>query len=88
MFLLFYLFPKQGSERGEYTIKELDLNRANLIDRRKERFDKLKILIKAANHTTSDSLRNQIIAELRTEANKNKEYSAMAKSVLLVQDIL
>ena len=88
VFLLFYLFPKQGSERGEYTIKELDLNRPNLIERRKERIEKLNIMIKAAYRTSSDSLRNQVIAELKTEANKDKEYSAITKSVLLSQGIL
>jgi uncharacterized protein (TIGR02646 family) len=31
VFLLLYLFPKQGSERGEYTITELDLNRPYLV---------------------------------------------------------
>jgi uncharacterized protein (TIGR02646 family) len=88
LFLEFYVYPRRGSERGEYTKKELDLNRANLIDRRKERFDNLLILIKAAGHTSSDSLRNQIIAELRKEAEKDKEYSAMVKSVLTAQGIL
>jgi len=88
VFLLFYLFPKQGSERGEYTIKELDLNRANLVERRKERIDKLNLMINAAYRTSSESLRNQAIMELKTEADKDKEYSAITKSVLLAQGIL
>ena len=46
------------------------------------------ILIQAAHHTSSDSLRNQIITVLRTEADKDKEYSAMVKSVLFAQGIL
>ena len=87
-FLLFYLFPKQGSERGEYTIKELDLNRPNLIERRKERIDKLTVMINAAYRTSSENLRNQAITELKAEANKDKEYSVMVKSVLLAQGIL
>jgi uncharacterized protein (TIGR02646 family) len=88
VFLLFYLFPKQGSERGEYTITQLQLNRAGLIERRKERFDKLNVMINAAFRTSNESLRNQAIVELRTEAGKDKEYSAMVKSLLLVQGIL
>jgi len=85
---LFFLFPKQGSERGEYTIKELELNRPNLIERRKERMDKLNAMINAAYRTTSDYLRNQAIAELKKEADKDKEYSAIVKSLLLAQGIL
>jgi hypothetical protein len=88
VFLSFYLFPKQGSERGEYTKTELDLNRVNLIESRKERFDKLIISINAAFRTKSESLRNQAIAEIKTEAKEDKEYSAMVKKVLLVQGIL
>jgi len=88
IFLLFYLFPKQGSERGEYTIKELDLNRANLIERRKERIDKLTVMINAAFRTSNEYLRNQAITELRKEADKDKEYSCMVKSVLIAQGIL
>jgi flagellum-specific peptidoglycan hydrolase FlgJ len=88
VFLLFYLFPKQGSEQGEYTIKELDLNRPNLIERRKERIDKLNVMINATYRTSSENLRNQAIMELKAEADKGKEYSAMVKSVLIAQGIL
>jgi len=88
VFFEFYVYPRRGSKRGEYTIKELDLNRGNLVDRRKERFYKLEILLKAAKHTPEDSLRNQIITILKTDADKDKEYSAMVKSVLLAQGIL
>jgi len=88
VFLLLYLFPKQGSERGEYTIKELDLNRPNLIERRKERIDKLIVMINATYRTSSENLRNQAIMELKAEAEKDKEYSAMIKSVLIAQGIL
>jgi len=88
VFMLFYVYPKQGSERGEYTISELRLNRPGLIDRRKDRFDKINAMINAVFRTSSESLRNQAIAELRTEAGKDKEYSAMVKGALLAQDIL
>jgi len=88
VFLEFYLYPRQGSERGEYTIKELDLNRPNLIERRKERIKKLIVMINAAYRTSSENLRNQAITELKAEADKDKEYSGMVKSVLLAQGIL
>ena len=86
-FLTFYAYPKQGSERGKYTINELRLNRPGLVDRRKDKFEKLNVMIKAAFSTSSESLRNQAIAELITEAGKEKEYSAMVKVILLTKDI-
>jgi hypothetical protein len=57
-------------------------------DRRKERIENLNIMIKAACRTTNESLRNQAISELKAEAEKDKEYSAMIKSVLAAQGIL
>ena len=88
VFLGFLVYPKHGSERGGYTIKELQLNRAGLVDIRKERVDKLIIMIKAAFHTSNESLRRQAIVELIKEAEKDKEYSAMVKSVLFAQGLL
>jgi hypothetical protein len=86
--LWYYLYTRKGSERGEYTIKELGLNRGNLIEDRKDRIDKLIIMINAAYRTSNESLRLQAIAEIKKEANKDKEYSGMVKSVLLAQGIL
>ena len=88
VFFGYFVYPKQGSERGEYSIKELKLNRAGLIERRKERVDKFDIMIKAAYRTSNKSLHNQAIAELKAEAEKDKEYSAMVKNILLAQGIL
>jgi hypothetical protein len=88
VFLGYYVYPRQGSERGEYTKTELQLNRVNLIERRKERIEKINTMINAAYRTSSEFLRKQAIAELRMEADKDKEYSAMVKNVLLAQDIL
>jgi len=88
VFLGFVVCPKQGSERGEYSIKELDLNRAGLIERRKEKVDKFNIMIKAAYRTSSKSLKDQALTQLKEEAQKDKEYSAMVKTILLAQSIL
>jgi uncharacterized protein (TIGR02646 family) len=88
VFLGFYVYPRQGSERGEYTIKELVLNRAGLIDSRKEKIEKINTMINAAFRTSSKSLRDQLIEEIKKETDKDKEYSAMVKSVLLTEGIL
>jgi len=87
VFLSFFMYPKQGSERGEYTIRELQLNSAGLLERRKEKIDNFNKMIQAAFRTSNETLRNQAISELRTEAQKDKEYSAMLRTVLLLHDI-
>jgi len=87
VFLGFYVYPKQGSERGEHTINELQLNRAGLIDRRKEKIEKIDTMIKAGFRTSNVSLRTQAIELLKKEANEDKEYSAMVKSILATQKL-
>ena len=73
IFLGFHIFPKQGSERGEYTIREIGLIRQELIDRRKDKIEGIDKMIKAAFRTSSESLRNQTIAELKKEAESDKK---------------
>jgi hypothetical protein len=88
VFLGFFIFAKQGSERGEYTIKEIGLNRPYLVDRRKDKIEEINKMIKFACRTTNESLRNQAIAEVKKEAEKDKEFSAMIKNVLATEGIL
>jgi uncharacterized protein (TIGR02646 family) len=88
VFFGFFAYPKQSSERGEYTIKELVLNRDDLVDRRKDKIEGIIRMIGAAYRTSAESLKNQAIAEIKTEAEKDKEFSAMVKSVLITQEIL
>ena len=87
-FLGFYIFPKNGSERGEYTIREIGLDRNDLNDRRKEKIEDIEKMIKSAFRTSSESLRNQAITELKERAGKDKKYSAAVRSVLTAYGIL
>ena len=86
-FKKWFVFPKQDSIRGAYTIKEIGLNRAYLVDVRKERLEKLKMMITAAYRTSSTSLRRQTFENLKKDAEKDKEYSAMVKSLLVAENI-
>ena len=88
LFFGFLAYAKQGSERGEYTIKEVQLNRVGLIERRKERIDKINAMINAAFRTSNNRLRHQAVVEIKKEAEKNKEYSAAVKNLLIVQGML
>ena len=87
-FLGFFVSPMKGSERGEYTISGIGLNRAGLVDRRREKIEGIEKIIKSAFRTSSEFLRNQAIEELKKEAETDKEYSAMVKSMLVVEGIL
>jgi uncharacterized protein (TIGR02646 family) len=88
VFLGFLIFPKGSSERAKYTIKEIDLNRPNLVDRRKDKFERIGKIIKFAYRTANESLRDQAIAEIKKEAEADKEFSAMIKSLLATEGIL
>ncbi len=82
-----FVKQKQGSERGEITICEINLNRAPLIERRKERLDIVEKAINACFRTQNISLKNNALAELRKEADFNKEYSLCVKSLLMTHEI-
>ena len=88
VFLGYLSYPKQGSERGEYTIREIELNRADLVESRKNKFDGIEKMIKSTYRTSNTSLRNQAITELKKEVGNEKEFSAMVKSVLSAHKIL
>ena len=87
-FLGFYIFPKQGSERGAYTIQEIGLDGSDLNDRRKEKIEDIEKMIKATFSTKYESLRKQAIAELKEKAEKDNEYSAAVRSLLIAHGIL
>jgi hypothetical protein len=44
-------------------------------------------MITAAFRTTNESLRNQAIEEIKREADKDAEYSAMVESALISQNM-
>jgi len=48
-----WIFQRGGSERGEYTVRELELNRAELIERRRERIKAICELLDKAARTCS-----------------------------------
>jgi len=57
-------------------------------ERRKEKIDKLYKMIKIASSISNELIRNQVITDLKMDADKDKEYSAMVKSVLVALGIL
>jgi len=80
--------PVRGSSRGEYTIRKLDLNRIGLVETRQEKFEDIEKLIKILSGLSDESLRNQLITEIRKEAKGDQEYSAMVRCALAVRRLL
>jgi len=81
------LFPKHGSERGDITITGLGLNRPSLIEKRLEKLNEIDKVIKSCYRTNNVTLRNNAINELKKEANNDKEYSFIVKSLFILQEI-
>lgn len=69
------LGAKEGSERGDRTIKEIALNRADLIERRDNRIKSIYMTYLAAFRTKNLVLRAAAIGELHKEAESDKEYA-------------
>ena len=78
------IFPL-GTQEGVSTITILDLNRGELVEQRKERLEKLLLIVDAALRPgTPDVVRRAIIDDLREQAGaRNSPYSAMGKCFLL-----
>ncbi len=73
---------RNGSERGEITIKEIGLNRPELLEKRFERMQTIIVALNAAHRTQIEILKKAALAELEKEAQPDKEYSLIVKAVL------
>jgi HNH endonuclease len=78
----FFVSHRRGSERGEYTHSNLDLNRIELIERRMERAKQLRNLLDKAMRTASAALRAAALAELDTELAPHTEYSLVCRAAI------
>lgn len=82
------LFAKNGSERGELTIKDLGLNRPDLIEQRQEHIERFILAINSCFRTTNEALRNAALTSLVEEALPDKEYSYAIQCILKTQEII
>jgi len=78
-----YLLPKNGSERAELTIIDIELNRAELVSKRQEKINDLMKAINAANRTSNVALKKIALELLQIESDKSKEYSLLSKMLLI-----
>lgn len=82
-----FLMQKQGSEKGEITILDIGLNRVDLVERRKEKIDKISKVIDTCFRTSNISLRKYALIELKKEAEEDKEFSLCVESLLKAQEV-
>ncbi|MCI1037991.1 HNH endonuclease [Pseudomonas putida] len=76
------LYPKTGSERGDLTIRTLDLNRIDLVEKRALRLDEVQNAVNACYRTANGSLRTMLLQELEKEGNLDREFSFFAGALV------
>lgn len=76
------LYPKSGSERGDLTIRTVDLNRIDLIEKRALRLDEVSNAVNACYRTTNDALRTMLLRSLVKEGDSNREFSLFAGALI------
>lgn len=75
------IFAVPGDNDARYTEITLDLNRAALLERRKEKIKYLREMVEAVA-AASDRLRPRLLEVLELETAPDQEFSALAKSYL------
>lgn len=79
---------KAGSERGELTTIDIDLNRPELLEKRLERLNNMQKLVDACMRTVNETLKKALIQDLLNEAKEEKEYSFFVKSFLKSHELV
>jgi hypothetical protein len=75
-----FIYHRSGSERGEYTWRELGLNRPDLIERRIDRIDRIRDLIDKTKRTRGGGLRELIMTKLEEELEDSQEYCMTSRA--------
>lgn len=73
---------KTGSERGANTIATIDLNRAELIEKRAIRLSQLQNALDACYRTVNGTVRATLLAALDEEGAADKEFSLFASALI------
>lgn len=77
-----FIYPKKGSERGELTILDLELNRSDLVARRNLKTNEILRSIRSISGTQNPTLKEKAIELLNEATKSDKEYSSMVKDLL------
>ncbi len=82
-----FLYHKNGSERGELTITDIELNRADLIEKRYERIKEIIKAITSCRRTNNTTLRDNALDEIKREMLADKEYSLIVKTLIFANGL-
>jgi len=77
-----FVYQRGGSERGEYTWREIALNRPALLLQRNDRIDQLRNIIDKIERTGNHDIRNAVFAELANFVGEHSAYSMVTKAAL------
>ncbi|UUA72565.1 HNH endonuclease [Cellvibrio sp. QJXJ] len=77
-----FIFKKNGCERAEYTINEIDLNRPELLEKRMESISAIESLISASHRIKNEVVREKAAAEIDRYASNDREFSMCIKSFI------
>ena len=74
------LYHKAASERGEYTVGQLQLNRASLLERRKERLDLICGLLDKCINSKNLSLKKLMLNQIKIETSAGTPFSLFTRA--------
>ncbi len=77
-----FIYQSPGERKGELTVRILDLDRFDLVERRREKIEKLLPLIDKWKNETNKTYKKLLHAEIEKEAEENNEFSFTIKSYL------
>src|SRR5262249_28061800 len=86
-----YPYPIGGSPRGDATLRALGLDRPELVERRRERLQKLRLLRSAAQQLRrrrdrrSKALAGEIEEELQRSVEDGAEFAAAVRCAMAAQ---
>lgn len=81
-----FLNHRNGSQRGELTIREIGLNRPDLVERRQQRIEVIRKALDACHRTSIAVLRQAALKELQREASDDAEYALFVRALLAAND--
>ena len=77
------IFPKLNDNRAEITINVIKLNRASLVERRKERIESVDKLLRSWAKEEREYMKEELHRQLIEECREDKEYSSTIKAFLI-----
>lgn len=75
-----WVWHRNGSQRGEYTQRTLDLNRSDLIERRVDRIQQIRNLVDRVHRTQDAQLRVLILNDLESSLTDDSEYAMVSRA--------